>query len=63
MVITTTYCIRSNMAFAADVLACESQLIEFVDDVTNNMVVGKQTDIMIMDFSMQRRSTRSATVT
>lgn len=51
------------MAFAADVLACESQLIEFVDDVTNNMVVGKQTDIMIMDFSMQRRSTRSATVT
>ena len=30
---------------------CETQLIEFVDDITNNMSAGKQTDILIMDFS------------
>jgi hypothetical protein len=30
-------------------LSCESQLIEFIDDVTKNLDQGKQTDIM--DFS------------
>lgn len=29
----------------------ESQLIEVNDNVTNNMTVGKQTDVLIMDFS------------
>ena len=31
--------------------SCESQLIEFVDDITRNMSEGKQTDILVMDFS------------
>jgi hypothetical protein len=31
--------------------SCETQLIEFVDDITKNMSAGKQTDILIMDFS------------
>ena len=33
------------------VLSCESQLIEFIDDVTKNLDQGKQTDCLIMDFS------------
>ena len=32
-------------------LSCESQLIEFIDDVTKNLDQGKQTDCLIMDFS------------
>ena len=32
-------------------LSCETQLIEFIDDVTINMDKGKQTDCLIMDFS------------
>ena len=32
-------------------LSCETQLIEFVDDVTKNLDQGKQTDCLIMDFS------------
>lgn len=31
--------------------SCETQLIEFVDDITINMCKGKQTDVLIMDFS------------
>ena len=31
--------------------SCETQLIEFVDDITNNMSAGKQTNVLIMDFS------------
>ena len=31
--------------------SCETQLIEFVDDTTKTMSVGKQTDVLIMDFS------------
>ncbi len=31
--------------------SCETQLLEFVSDITNNMKDGKQTDILIMDFS------------
>ena len=31
--------------------SCETQLVEFVDDITINMSNGKQTDILIMDFS------------
>ena len=31
--------------------SCETQLIEFVDDITKNMSAGKQTDILIMDVS------------
>ncbi len=31
--------------------SCETQLVEFITDVTNNMHNGKQTDILIMDFS------------
>ena len=27
--------------------SCETQLIEFIDDVTNNMASGKQTDVLI----------------
>ena len=30
---------------------CETQLIEFIDEVTINMSAGKQTDVLIMDFS------------
>ena len=32
-------------------LSCETQLIEFIDDVTINLDKGKQTDCLIMDFS------------
>ena len=32
-------------------LSCETQLIEFVDDITRNIDAGKQTDCLIMDFS------------
>jgi hypothetical protein len=31
--------------------SCDTQLVEFVDDVTKNLDSGKQTDCMIMDFS------------
>ena len=31
-------------------LSCESQLIEFIDDVTKNLYQGKQTDCIIMNF-------------
>ena len=30
--------------------SCETQLLEFIDDVTLNMENGKQTDILVMDF-------------
>jgi hypothetical protein len=30
--------------------SCETQLIEFVDNITKNMSAGKQTDILIKDF-------------
>ena len=30
--------------------SCETQLIEFIDEITINMSSGKQTDILIMDF-------------
>ena len=29
---------------------CETKLVEFVEDITQNMAAGKQTDILIMDF-------------
>ena len=32
-------------------LSCETQLIEFVDDLVNNMSKGVQTDVIVMDFS------------
>ena len=31
--------------------SCETQLLEFVDDVSKNLQDGKQTDILIMDFA------------
>ena len=31
--------------------SCETQLLEFVDDVSSNMSSGKQTDVLVMDFS------------
>lgn len=31
--------------------SCETQLLEFIEDVTTNMEEGKQTDVLIMDFS------------
>jgi dGTP triphosphohydrolase len=31
--------------------SCETQIIEFIDDVTQNVHDGKQTDVIIMDFS------------
>ena len=31
--------------------SCETQLLEFVTDLSNNMQSGKQTDVLIMDFS------------
>ncbi len=31
--------------------SCDPQLLEFITDVTNNIHNGKQTDILIMDFS------------
>ena len=31
--------------------SCETQSLEFIDDVSHNMQLGKQTDILIMDFS------------
>jgi hypothetical protein len=32
-------------------LSCETQLIEFVDDITRNIDAGKQTECLVMDFS------------
>ena len=32
-------------------LSCETQLLEFVQDLANNMQNGSQTDILVMDFS------------
>ena len=32
-------------------LSCETQLIEFIDDITNNLDNGQHTDCLIMDFS------------
>ena len=32
-------------------LSCETQLVEFIDDVTRNLDAGQQTDCLIMDFS------------
>ena len=31
--------------------SCETQLLEFIDDVTKNIENSTQTDILIMDFS------------
>ena len=31
--------------------SCETQLLEFTDDITQNMEDGKQTDVLVMDFS------------
>jgi hypothetical protein len=31
--------------------SCETQLLEFVDDVSSNMSSGKQTNVLVMDFS------------
>ena len=31
--------------------SCETQLLEFIDDVTKNMENSLQTDVLIMDFS------------
>lgn len=32
-------------------LSCETQLVEFIDDITKNLDNGQQTDCLIMDFS------------
>lgn len=34
-----------------DQRSCETQLLEFTSDITSNMTEGKQTDILVMDFS------------
>jgi retron-type reverse transcriptase len=31
--------------------SCETQLIEFIDDLTQNLQEGLQTDVLIMDFA------------
>ena len=31
--------------------SCATQLLGFVDELTNNMAQGKQTDILVMDFA------------
>ena len=30
---------------------CETQLLEFTSDIANNMRDGKQTDVLVIDFS------------
>ena len=45
----TRVCHRSYIIAASR--SCETQLLEFIDDVTLNMENGKQTDILVMDFS------------
>ena len=32
--------------------SCESQVIEFIDDLTSNLDKGQQVDILVMDFAM-----------
>jgi hypothetical protein len=32
-------------------LSCETQLLEYIDDIATNMDNGKQTDTLVMDFS------------
>ena len=31
--------------------SCETQLLEFTDDVSNNLEKGKQTDVLVIDFA------------
>jgi hypothetical protein len=33
--------------------SCETQLLEFIDDVTKNMENSLQADVLIMDFSLK----------
>jgi hypothetical protein len=44
----TTFYIHYNIRKGR---SCETQLIEFVDDISKNLQEGRQTDILIMDFA------------
>jgi hypothetical protein len=37
-------------------LSCETQLLEFIDDISKNLDPGKQTDCLIMDFSVNPKT-------
>ena len=43
----TTFYIHYNIRKGR---SCETQLIEFVDDISKNLQEGRQTDILILDF-------------
>lgn len=47
MLISTKSCTYYNR----NKLSCETQLLEFVDDIATNMDTRTQTDVLIMDFS------------
>ena len=44
----TTFYIHYNIRKGR---SCETQLIEFVDDISKNLQEGRQTDILTMDFA------------
>ena len=47
---TIISCIPCNMASDPS-RSCETQLIEFIDDLTSNLDKGQQVDILVMDFA------------
>ena len=47
---TTISCIPFNTVFGKN-RSCETQLLEFIDDVTKNMANSVQTNVLIMNFS------------
>ena len=50
MLIVTIFSTHLQHGFCSK-RSCETQFIEFVDDITKNMSAVKQTNILIMDFS------------
>ena len=50
MLTNTISCIPFNTVFEKNI-SCETQLIEFIDDVTKNMANTVQTNVLIMNFS------------
>ena len=43
--------LKSNQHGFREKRSCETQLLEFTSDIANNMKDGKQTDVLVMDFS------------
>ena len=48
---SNAYNILYNLHGFREKRSCETQLLEFISDLTNNMQSGVQTDVLVMDFS------------